>query len=176
MNLKGTGSTSAMFAVVFIVFIFFALILTSGTDKQVSALEYQHHPIIVERVVDGDTLDVRDKGVSYRVRLYGIDAPETTQMFGHKCKEHLAKLIENKTITLQRVGSDKYNRIICVMYSDNDCVNERMVLDGYAWYYPQTRPVSNIIRFHEHVAKNEKRGIWVDDNPVPPWIYRKESK
>ena len=125
MSNKNTGSTPVMIGVVAFIFIFFALILTSGGSKETSVLEYNHHTIVVNKVIDGDTLDVRDKGVSFKVRLYGIDAPEITQEDGVVCREHLKQLLENKEITLRRIGSDRYNRIICIVYSNGDCVNER---------------------------------------------------
>ncbi len=123
-------------------------------------------------VHDGDTLSFVDSEIRNRVRLYGIDSPEIDQPFGKESTNYLIKLLDNKPITIVVSGKDRYGRIIGVIYIDTICINEKMVLDGYAWNYPDAKPVSNIIKFHEQIARNNKRGIWSTKDPVAPWVWR----
>jgi len=73
------------------------------------------YPGRILRVVDGDTFEVLIElgfGVSqkFRVRLDGIDTPETTTQKGQKAKKYVQQLIEGKAVILKDAGSEKYGR------------------------------------------------------------------
>jgi micrococcal nuclease len=103
---------------------------------------FEHYKAKVERVVDGDTLDLNvDLGFSInyhkRVRLYGINAPEMkndTNNIGHEAKVYLTQLIDNKDVVIktQKDKTDKYGRYIVIIYLDGENINEKMVEDGKA--------------------------------------------
>ena len=98
---------------------------------------------IVERVIDGDTIDVRIGGRDERVRLIGIDTPEIAtpdheaECFGPEAHRHSAELLPlGTTVYMQRdvVGRDDYGRLLAYVFrSDDDLfVNERIMVDGFA--------------------------------------------
>jgi micrococcal nuclease len=98
---------------------------------------------VVERVVDGDTIDVRISGRDERVRLLGIDTPETRvedgppECFGPEASAYTATLLPRGTrVRLERdvVGRDDYGRLLAYVYRavDGLLVNEELVRDGYA--------------------------------------------
>src|SRR5262245_41941838 len=65
----------------------------------------------VVKVVDGDSLEVRDSnGLVHRVRLAGIDAPEYSQPFGNRSRQALASLVLDKDVRLEIVKRDAYGR------------------------------------------------------------------
>jgi len=126
-------------------------------------------------VLDGDTIAYYENDKRVRVRLYGIDAPELSQKYGEESKSKLKKLMRKK-VELVVISLDLYKRELGLLYVNKICINSSMVLEGYAWYYPDTRPVCNIYKKHEEYARNKKLGIWKDPTNIEPWIYRKEQK
>ena len=97
----------------------------------------------VLRVVDGDTIDVRIAGRDERVRLIGIDTPESVQpdapveCYGPEASAFTRGLLpEGTVVRLERdvVGRDDYGRLLAYVRraSDGLFVNERIVRDGYA--------------------------------------------
>lgn len=132
----------------------------------------------VVRVLDGDTVEVLD-GTStvYRIRLAGIDAPEKVQPFGMKAKQALLKLVGGQVVKVEWSKIDQYGRRIGKVVDDGEDVNLSMVRDGFAWWYreyarEQSPADRGLYEAAEAIAKGERRGLWVDAAPVPPWIWR----
>lgn len=112
---------------------------------------YEYKIKKVERIIDGDTLDVEiDLGfniiISQRVRLAGIDAPETKtknleeKVNGLESKRWLEEnLTTEKTMLIRTEKDDKYGRILGWIYigEDNNPINTHMIKEGYAKPYPQ---------------------------------------
>ncbi|RZK90662.1 MAG: hypothetical protein EOO62_34735, partial [Hymenobacter sp.] len=67
------------------------------------------------RVIDGDTYEVLAGGQVLRVRLLGMDAPETSQPFGHQATDSVRALLGTRLVLLQRQGTDLYGRTLGVV-------------------------------------------------------------
>ena len=89
----------------------------------------------VERITDGDTLEASDGNLHFKVRLAGIDAPEKNQPFGKVAKEVLARLVSGKSVGIEYLGLDPYNRIIGRIISEGQDVSLLLMLQGLAFYY-----------------------------------------
>lgn len=131
---------------------------------------------LVGRVVgvsDGDTitvLDDMDKG-RFRVRLYGIDAPEKRQAFGNKAKQYLSSLVYGKRVSVRFSAIDRYGRIVGRVYLSGRDISLAMLSAGYAWHYTQYDN-SPEYAAAEKQARYTGGGLWVDRSPVPPWVFR----
>ena len=170
------GNTFWTFLAVFAGFIVFVLIVGAGNARE-PKFEYDAITIEVRKVIDGDTVTAIIENKEVNIRLYGIDAPESTQTYGTQAKDALDALIDKtKPVVFLKVTDDRYGRAVGVLYQNRLCINERMVIDGHAWHYPYSKPVSNIIRYHHKVARDAKVGLWAHPDPIPPWQYRKENK
>jgi len=133
----------------------------------------------VVKVFDGDTIHVLD-GVRnlHKIRLAGIDAPESGQAFGRVSREHLAGLIAGKTITVEWYKRDRYERMVGKILLDGQDMNLRQVSAGLAWHYKKyssEQSPDDRVQYAdaETVARKERLGLWRDINPVPPWDYRR---
>ena len=128
-------------------------------------------------IVDGDTLEVAGR----RIRLEGIDAPETAQTCGTASGEQwpcgraatkaLSQLIGTAEIACDVVGNDKYNRVLAVCYAEGQELNATLVATGSAWAFVKysTRYVAE-----EDAARRAALGIW--QGPAePPWDYRRKG-
>lgn len=131
----------------------------------------------VVKVIDGDTVQVLDdQNTNIRIRLYGIDAPESKQAYGQKSKQALSGAIVSKTVTIDNHGNDIYNRMLGTVWSEGYDINASMVASGYAWVYRYKgiATVSDYVKF-ENSAKEAGNGLWKDAQPVPPWDWRRAN-
>jgi len=125
-------------------------------------------------IADGDTITVLDSdNVQHKIRLHGIDAPERKQSFGTKAKEALAEKVHEQTVRIVWKEKDRYGRIVGDVHLGDRNINIEMVHDGFAWWYRTYAPKSKLLEAAEAEAKTEKRGLWHDKNPEPPWEFRK---
>ena len=133
-------------------------------------------------VADGDSLTVLDNNkTQHKIRLQGIDAPEKVQAFGQKSKQALHQLAHNKQVTVEFQKKDKYGRTVGkVLVNGNDICLEQIKL-GMAWHYTQyatEQPKEDRIAYQqaELAARGQALGIWKDQNAIPPWEFRKQTK
>ena len=129
----------------------------------------------VVKVVDGDTLHIYNEKGTYKIRLSGIDAPESGQAYGKRAKEHLAYLVAGKQVIAIVNSKDRYGRYVASVKVESKDVCAEMLAAGYAWHYKQY----NNNKYYDELqreAKKEKRGLWVDKKPQAPWEYRKEKR
>lgn len=124
-------------------------------------------------ITDGDTVQVMNDGKAVKVRLNGIDAPESRQPFGTKSKTFLSEAIAGKTVTVVEHGPDKYGRTIGDIICDGQNINHASVANGMAWWYRKYAPGDSALEIAELQAKAAGHGLWADSNPVPPWEWRK---
>ena len=105
---------------------------------------YIYENVEVINIVDGDTLDVNiDLGFDIwkkaRLRLYGINAPETkgdTAEAGKASTDYLTSLIPVGTfVKIECLGQDKYGRWLAILHKDDIILNEHLIENGYAERY-----------------------------------------
>ena len=123
-------------------------------------------------VTDGDTVTLLVKQKTLKVRLYGIDAPETKQSFGNRSKQALAAMVFGKVITLKKTGTDKYGRTLGIIHYQDSDINAKMIEDGWAWHYKYYNDEARLERL-ETKAKKSKLGLWADSKPIAPWDFRR---
>ena len=70
---------------------------------------------------------------------------------------------------------DKYKRILGNIYLDGRWVNKEMVAEGWAWHYRYFSSDRELAKA-EAAAKEAKKGLWADADPIPPWEFRKMKK
>ncbi len=128
---------------------------------------------VVAKHVDGDTIRVQIGGSEERVRLIGIDTPEThgrnglVECFGKQASEHLATLLPVGTaVRLVRdvEPRDRYERLLAYVYRADDqlFVNLAMARDGYAdvlTYPPNVAHSTDFVAAVADARRNE-RGLW----------------
>jgi endonuclease YncB( thermonuclease family) len=139
----------------------------------------------VKSVYDGDTLLLVTRDASrLKVRLYGIDAPETPkpdkpgQPFGEEARRALMSKVMGRRVSADVIETDQYRRLVAVIrYAGRD-INREMVAEGMAWayrHYLQGAYASEYIGA-ESRARSRREGLWRDANPQPPWEFRQALK
>lgn len=132
----------------------------------------------VVKIIDGDTIDVlTPQKQKIRVRLLDIDAPESRQAYGNVSRKHLASLIAGKNVFVKENKKDIYHRTLGTIFYNKININAKMVENGYAWAYRHKGIANNkrMVKL-ESIAKQNKRGLWNDKNPIAPWDFRYQNR
>jgi len=173
-NIELTPKTSIL--ILLMMFLFTNAVRADTANKKelrsrvsfVAALEY---------VLDGDSLFVRKDTKLISIRLWGIDAPEYDQASASDAKDRLKALTSGKRLTIFPKYSDKYGRLVAVIEAGDITVNRKLVDEGYAWvhvYYCDTDPCSSWFELEKR-AKDSKKGLWQNAEPVEPWVWKRKK-
>src|SRR3989338_9559907 len=149
------------------IIIFLAGIFLGGRfliTKNQNPLPANHYQ--VSSVLDGDTLKIKD---GQRVRLIGIDAPESGNCYYDASTRALKDLVENKTVRMEKDITDKdmYGRLLRYVILPNEngddlLVNDYLTRQGFA----KTSAVSPDTRYRDLLASAQqeafksKLGMW----------------
>lgn len=161
------------------------------SEEQTKAYDFEKYharTFTIVNVVDGDTVDIDIPDGKYehtRIRLWGIDTPETksdefgVMYFGPEAAEFATKLAFAKQVTVyleKHRTRGKYGRLLAyVRLPDGGFLNEVLVAEGYAYAD---------LRFHhsfyhkykqlEAIARGSKKGLWekVTREQMPEWLQR----
>lgn len=136
-------------------------------------------PVKVVRVLDGDSLLVQGPGFlarPFRLRLYGIDAPETDQPLGGEAAEGLARLARRRPLALDVFAHDRYGRAVGLLYprggDPRDSLNAAMVREGWAYCYHRGGRYSLGLDRAQRAAREARLGVWSRPGERP-WRYRR---
>jgi endonuclease YncB( thermonuclease family) len=140
---------------------------------------------VVRAVYDGDTIMLATREESrLKVRLYGIDAPETAkpnqpgQPFGSVAKRTLMYKIMGRQVSAEIIDIDQYKRAVAVIRYGGRDINREMTAEGMAWAYREYLQGAYASEYisAENRARSRRSGLWRDANPLPPWEFRRALK
>ncbi|MCX6007906.1 MAG: thermonuclease family protein [Chloroflexi bacterium] len=124
----------------------------------------------VTKVIDGDTIEVSIKGVQYKLRYIGVDAPEpdsidtNTRNIAMKAADKNSELVRDRTVEIEKDVSetDRYGRLLRYVYAGGFMVNAELVKCGYAQAvsYPPDIKYQSLFSSLQAGAKASKVGLW----------------
>ncbi len=137
-------------------------------------------------VLDGDTVLIRRGNGVQKIRLADIDAPEVghagmgdqrpnsqrAQPFGESSKRSLSEMVLGKQVQVISQAVDQYGRLVAHLGLDGLDVNTEQIRRGMAWEYSHYHSNQALIAL-EAEARQAPRGLWAQNNPIPPWDWRK---
>ena len=127
-------------------------------------------------VIDGDIIKVlhQEKGV-VTMMLYGIDAPDEKQPFFKEATDFLRDKVEGQDVTIHEFLTGQ-KIVTAVIVHDGANVNEQVLHVGYGWVYRKycDQGFCSDWLMYEKQARDQKLGLWQDENPTPPWEWRKK--
>ena len=128
-------------------------------------------------IKDGDTVVVIDAANNQTtLRLAEVDCPEKKQAFGTKAKQFTSDAVYLKEVKYIVTDTDRYGRSIAkVYYDDNKYLSAEIIKNGFGWQYKQYS-TSTLLANLEQEARTNKKGLWVDPNPIYPSVFRKNNK
>lgn len=150
------------------------ILATRNLHARVSASSFSTSTLYsVARVVDGDTIDVDVMGNEVRLRLIGIDTPETVdqrkhvECFGVEASARAKELLKGGLVRIETDGTqgrlDEYGRTLVYAYlPDGTSFNREMIAEGYAHEYTFRYPYKYQTEFKaaERNARKARVGLW----------------
>lgn len=131
---------------------------------------------LVTRVIDGDTIVVVVNGVSEKIRLIGVDTPETVdprkqvECFGKEASALTKTLLLNTSVIIEADATqgdrDKYGRLLrYVFLKDGTLINEKIISLGYGHEYTYRTPYKYQAQFNdaERSAREAQKGLWAPE-------------
>lgn len=160
-------------------FILLACSLNAALAKEFSAK--------VIAVFDGDTVLIKRAGSLIKIRLAEIDAPEVdhtgmgvqppnpqnAQAFGDASRRSLSDMVLGQQVQVNSQTTDKYGRMVAHLGIDGLDVNAEQIRRGMAWEYSNFHSNKALIALQAE-ARQAQRGLWAQNNPLPPWTWRKQ--
>lgn len=173
-------------------FIISLILIISTTLPAIAKAPLRSIEGTVTKISDGDTIHVTDSlGTKVKVRMYGMDAPETEksnkrtghiskagQPYGEEAYRALQGKLQRQRVRLDVMDVDRYGRTVSIVWLNDRNINREMVAEGWAWAYRQylDRPHASEYIQAEEQARSRRLGLWQQGNPQPPWEFRKLQK
>jgi endonuclease YncB( thermonuclease family) len=89
----------------------------------------------------------------------------------------ISALAFGKEVTIQTHGHDKYKRTLAdVLLPDGMNLNQELVKQGCYWWYRKYAPGDTVLEGLEREAREGRKGLWADPQPVPPWEWRAQRR
>lgn len=140
-----------------------------------SAAQANAETAYVVKVLDGDTIQIRQDGKYFRVRLANIDAPEKNQPHGLVAAASLRSIIYNRIVDYRKEDTDRYGRIVATVVVGSTNVNRAMACSGNAWAYREYLRDREVLKC-EAEARRRGIGLWRLSSPIAPWDWRKRTR
>lgn len=154
---------------------------------------YHNKTFTCVKVVDGDTIDIDipdGKHKNTRIRLWGVDTPETAKSpqgeayFGPEASAFTKSLVDGKQVRVvltTKQTRDKYGRLLGYVYLDDSqtMLNEELIIQGYAYAdHRFDHPWKQRFLDLEKRAHKSKTGLWAAVKPeqYPAWRRRYEQR
>lgn len=131
---------------------------------------------VVVGISDGDTLTVLVDRTPVKVRIAGIDAPESRQPYGARSKQALSDLCFRVTAEVEVVDRDHYRRPVGRVRCAGSDVATEQVRNGMAWVYDRYSTPNSPLYPLQAEARAARRGLWADQVPVAPWEWRRAQR
>jgi endonuclease YncB( thermonuclease family) len=194
-NLKGgIVNTMRLKTSIFKIFISLLLIaaLTALINTQASHAQIRTITGTITKVTDGDSIHLTTaEQTILKVRLYGIDAPETDkinyrtgqinipgQPYGDESWNALQDKLIGNEVRVDIIEYDKYRRAVCMVWLDDRNVNLEMLQEGYAEAFIEylKPPYRTGFLEAEQEARKSRKGIWSLPEYERPRDYRKRLR
>ena len=123
--------------------------------------------VLIERVLDGDTLQMSGGG---KIRLLGLNTPESGMFFYEEAKNFTKSLTENQNLVLESSELDKYGRELGYVFLRKELVNEVIIENGFAhmYYY-------GMDKYYDRLAlaekKSKRKTTWDLETFGKLWLY-----
>ena len=167
----------------------FVLSLLVAAAVPVAAAE-----VLEGRIVDvgaGDTATLEQSGGARRaLRLHAVAAPTGRQPYAAESRRALGALVQGKAVRFEVQREDDYRRLIGkLLVAAPDCTAPctptrdaglAQLEAGLAWWYRDERKQQTLhdqgyYEYAEYDARMQRRGLWRDEAPLPPWEWRKRQ-
>ncbi len=113
-----------------------------------------------------------------KIRLAGLDCPETFQVHGEEAKQFLSSKVLKKRVRIEPETVDQYGRTVGMVLINGENINQLIVAEGHGWVFRKYCTAGYCKEWLdlEAKAKAARVGLWEDDNPKAPWDWRAQQR
>jgi endonuclease YncB( thermonuclease family) len=128
-------------------------------------------------IADGDSLTILDgRRHQHQVRIAAIDAPERGAPFSRAARDALAAQAQRRQVEVRPVSTDRFGRTVAQIFVDGNDVGLALLEAGLAWHFTRHALADPVQRARyeaaEAMARQDRRGLWAQPDPQPPWEDR----
>ncbi|MCB9805794.1 thermonuclease family protein [Candidatus Nomurabacteria bacterium] len=161
---------ATILSIVAILFGFDLSVSNENNSEQVEETQYEEGDVV--RIVDGDTVVVFTNNQKTKVRLIGVNTPETVdprkevECFGQEASDFLKNILSDKKVELEidetQGTYDKYERMLAYIFLNGENINQKIIEEGYGYEYTYSVPYKyqESFKMLEAEAKENKIGLW----------------
>jgi micrococcal nuclease len=132
----------------------------------------------VADVISGNEIVVYSEGVNHVITLYGIECPTSEHAFGSQARRFTLGVTDKKTVivkVIERPRKTPRDPVFGdVLLPDGKMLNQELLKVGLAWWDRGSK--DKVLEQLESEARKARVGLWEDNNPVPPWEWRKKKE
>lgn len=123
-------------------------------------------------VHEGDRLTIHHQGRKDMVYLRDVDCPELKQPYGKQAKHATAAYVANREVVVRDLKRDRQGRTTAdILLQDGRQIAHELIKEGLAWVQPG-RSDGQVLKDMEELARAERKGLWSEPNPIPPWKWK----
>lgn len=150
-------------------------LLIIGSCLWFSFLQAQEFSAKVVSVIDGNTFEIIDTDKEkVKIMLSMVDAPELGQPFAEEAKAFSGKLLLKKKVTVEYKGKDFFgNKLAKITLKNGEEVHKLLLSEGLAMVMERKKD-AELLALQEK-AKSGKVGLWIAEEIVTPWVYRRKQ-
>jgi endonuclease YncB( thermonuclease family) len=153
--------------------IHFAAFPSVAKDKKVNTFTGT-----VADVISGNEIGVYSEGTTHYITLYAIDCPASEQPFGSQARQFTLRVAYKKTVivrVIERPRKRPQEPVFGdVKLPDGKMLSQELLKVGLAWWDRESK--EKVLEQLESEARKARVGLWRDNNPVPPWEWRKKKE
>lgn len=128
-------------------------------------------------IIDGDTIQVLNKGLLIDVHLADVDAPEEGQAYGLEARDFTWIMVHSMPVTVFVKEINQSGETVgkVVLMNTDAVLNKELIKAGFAWWdwkHSENMSYGDL----EATAREFKVGLWKDEAPVPPWDFKIKSR
>lgn len=129
----------------------------------------------VVSVLKGDTVIVARGNDLLHVSIAGVACPELDQSFGWDARQFLCDRLLGEVVIVDAIGMNHDGYIVGVVKYGNLNIGLELIRAGMAWHNSRLYHDNGMASL-EKMMRDGRIGLWVESNPIPPWVFKTSSR
>ena len=131
-------------------------------------------------MLDADLFLISHESQTDKVKLYGIECPKKGQPYWQESRKLASHLVLQKIVEVTPLyrGHNGLENAMVRIDGVKDYLNLQLISYGLAWVKPDECSANICAEWRalENLAHSKSIGLWMDPNPIPPWLWEKEKR
>ena len=126
------------------------------------------------RVIFPDLIEIESDGEKIQFRLESVSTPRRGQPYHDEARQFVEKLVGDSPVAIHKTFESR-GRSYGYVVVDGKNVGDELLKAGLAWHYKRASKSERLAEM-ESTAKKEKKGLWSESAPTPPWEFNRRNR